>query len=232
MGAWGWDSCWGFQGSDRAACKPVPSAGVAVIADVVLNHMARPCHAAEAQTDGSTPCATCRAEASLGSGVEFTEQLQNAVSCREGSRDACDVLTIICHLLGSRERRSWTVDSLFIGAPMTKLRRHHRTPGRLEWHEVRQPPNSRHSLLAAPPPLHAPAASSTPPRMASGVIEVMTSSHRDDVEHLEAGCFFMPFMSNDKNRAAVASEPAPNNVNKHQGGLSPNLSWNQHACAM
>ncbi|CAE7536771.1 amy [Symbiodinium natans] len=36
-----------------AACR---AGGVAVIADVVLNHMARPCHAAEAQTDGSTPC--------------------------------------------------------------------------------------------------------------------------------------------------------------------------------
>ncbi|CAE7323703.1 unnamed protein product, partial [Symbiodinium necroappetens] len=36
-----------------AACR---AAGVAIIADVVLNHMARPCHSAEAQTNGATPC--------------------------------------------------------------------------------------------------------------------------------------------------------------------------------
>ena len=29
-----------------------------MIADVVLNHMARPCHAADGRTDGRTPCAS------------------------------------------------------------------------------------------------------------------------------------------------------------------------------
>ena len=38
--------------------------GVAIIADVVLNHMARPCHSAEAQTNGATPCAAWHARCS------------------------------------------------------------------------------------------------------------------------------------------------------------------------
>jgi len=40
----------------RRAVATCRAAGVAIIADVVLNHMARPCHSAEAQTNGATPC--------------------------------------------------------------------------------------------------------------------------------------------------------------------------------